>query len=78
MKKSKMIKMLKASSSIIDASEAIGKKVKKFSGKPFKSMFKTNTVKAVVPHPVTGEESFTFEEDESVVSVKTCFISQQK
>jgi hypothetical protein len=51
----------------------IGTKVIKKSGKPFKSTFKVNTVKGIIPHPIlAGEEAYTFEEDDSYVSVVQC------
>jgi len=49
----------------------IGKKVKKKSGKPFKSTFWTNTVKNIVDHPYRANtKAFTFVEDDSCVSVE--------
>lgn len=51
----------------------IGKKVVKFpSNKPFKSGFKTNTVKDVIAHEETGRPAFTFEEDDSYVEAQKC------
>lgn len=51
----------------------IGKKVIKFpSNKPFKSGFKTNTVKDVIVHEITGRPAFTFEEDDSYVECRQC------
>jgi len=48
-------------------------KVSKISGKPFKSTFKVNTVKAVVDHPnLPGKKAYTFEEDDSYVRVDQC------
>ena len=47
-------------------------KVKKKSGKPFKSGLKINTVKDVVKHPILGTEAFSFEEDDSIVEIKIC------
>ena len=49
-----------------------GTKVSKFTGKPFKSHRKVNTVKGVVEHPILGTPAFTFEEDDSVVDVRMC------
>lgn len=50
--------------------QMIGQKVEKKSGKPFKSTLKVNTVKSVISHPILqGEEAYTFEEDDSYVSV---------
>lgn len=57
----------------------IGTKVKKISGKPFKSTFKINTVKDIVDSPFkidknTGKPvlSYMFEEDESFVCCNRC------
>lgn len=48
-------------------------KVCKTSGKPFKSSFKVNTVKAVIDHPnLPGKKAYTFEEDDSYVRVDQC------
>jgi hypothetical protein len=48
-------------------------KVKKKSGKPFKSGNKVNTVKDIIEHPqVSGEKAYTFHEDDSYVSVVMC------
>ena len=58
--------------------ENIGKKVSKSvfrvgkSPKPFKSGSKVNTVKGVVVSPITGKESYTFEEDDSFVHCEIC------
>lgn len=50
-------------------------KVKKKSGKPFKSGFQVNTVKGTVDHPnVKGEKAYIFYEDDSYVSVKMCYV----
>jgi hypothetical protein len=51
----------------------IGDKVEKKSGKPFKSMFKLNTVAGIVPHPLRPPGlAYTFEEDDSFVAVEIC------
>lgn len=51
----------------------IGKKVIKFpSHKPFKSGLKTNTVKGVITHEITGRPAFIFEEDDSYVECRQC------
>lgn len=50
----------------------IGQGVKKRSGKPFKSGFKINTVKAVTTNPFTGKMAFSFIEDDSTVHVGLC------
>ena len=48
-------------------------KVKKISGKPFKSKSKINTVKGIVSHPwLPGELGYTFEEDDSIVRISYC------
>lgn len=59
--------------------EVIGKKVwknpkttSKVKAKPFKSKFQVNTVKDVVISPYTGNEAFTFEEDDSIVECMKC------
>ena len=57
---------------IINADNCIGKKVRKKSDRPFKSTFKKNTVKGVIPHPKLEVECFTFEEDDSFVEVRRC------
>jgi len=49
-----------------------GKTRKERSPKPFKSGFKTNTVKGVTINPNTGKPAFTFIEDESVVDADLC------
>lgn len=52
----------------------IGKKVKKKSGKPFKSGLKVNTVKKLTHNPNTKKPAFFFEEDQSVVDAHICEI----
>jgi len=53
--------------------ENIEKQVTKFkSGKPFKSGFQTNTVKAVINHPILNIPAYTFEEDDSYVECRRC------
>jgi len=48
-------------------------KVKKKSGKPFKSGNKINTVDKMIDHPINkGELAYTFLEDDSYVSVVMC------
>lgn len=48
-------------------------KVRKISGKPFKSTLKVNTVKSEVDHPfLPGKRGYIFEEDDSVVRVSYC------
>lgn len=53
----------------------IGKKVKKKSGKPFKSRLKENTVKGLIIHPHFTSRpviAYTFQEDDSFVSMEQC------
>ena len=45
---------------------------------PFKSGFQINTVKAVVTSPYTGNEAFTFEEDDSIVDCKICSFAPKR
>ncbi len=52
--------------------EEILMKVKKKSGKPFKSKEKVNTVKDIITHPITGNPAYLFYEDDSYVEVKQC------
>lgn len=48
-------------------------KVKKKSGKPFKSGNAINTVKGEIEHPkLKGEKAYIFYEDDSYVSVVMC------
>lgn len=47
-------------------------KVRKNSGKPFKSGLKINTVKDIVKHPILGSEAYTFQEDDSIVETRQC------
>ena len=49
----------------------IGDKVSKKSGKPFKSQNKINTIKGFVINPHTNLKALTFEEDDSIVDVRT-------
>lgn len=60
----------------------IGKKVWKNSKtnsgstpKPFKSGLRVNTVTAIIVHPLTGKDAFTFEEDDSFVECRLCSIA---
>lgn len=62
---------------------SVGTQVVKFSGKPFKSGLKINTIKAVVESPYkidketgNGVPAYTFEEDESVVDA--CYVTAYK
>jgi hypothetical protein len=55
----------------------IGRKVEKHSHKPFKSQRWVNTVKGVIPHPMRPNcFAFTFEEDDSYVSVEMCKLQE--
>lgn len=48
-------------------------KVKKISGKPFKSGNKINTVAGIIDHPKRkGKKAYIFEEDDSYVSIEIC------
>lgn len=49
----------------------IGCKVVKVSGKPFKSQKKIATVKAISINPYTNKLAALFEEDDSVVDLRT-------
>lgn len=68
-----------------DLSVNIGKKCMKkpineddlrhYQQKPFKSGFKTNTIKGVIDHPqLPGKLAYTFFEDDSYVEVRRCEI----
>lgn len=66
--------------------ENIGKRVTKNrtnkSGKPrqprpFKSGFHINTIKGVIEHPVLKIPAYTFEEDDSYVECRRCYISSE-
>jgi len=55
--------------------QMVGMRVKKPSGKPFKSGNKINTVKEIVDHPNSpreGTKAFSFYEDDSVVDCNSC------
>lgn len=60
--------------------ENIGKKVKKtpykegLETRPFKSGFKTNTVKDVILHPILEIPAYTFYEDDSYVECRRCVV----
>lgn len=47
-------------------------RVRKISGKPFKSKEKINTVKAITVNPYTGLIAYSFLEDDSIVDLKQC------
>lgn len=48
--------------------------VQKKSNKPFKSMLKVNTVKAIVTNPITGNIAYSFVEDDSIVDISKCIV----
>lgn len=58
----------------------IGRKVSKLrkngtkEAKPFKSGNKINTVKAIINHPILNIPAYTFEEDNSYVECRRCFL----
>ena len=67
----------------VDYSKNIGKKVTKKrenkSGeprqpKPFKSGLQTNTIKGVIEHPQLNIPAYTFEEDDSYVECRRCYL----
>lgn len=46
-----------------------------YKKKPFKSGFKTNTIKGVIEHPYLKDQlAYTFIEDDSYVEVRRCKI----
>jgi hypothetical protein len=47
-------------------------KVRKKSGKPFKSRSKINTVRGIAINPYTGRLGYVFFEDDSVVDQRIC------
>jgi len=47
-------------------------KVKKKSGKPFKSKLNINTIKGEIINPNTNKEAYTFIEDNSIVDKECC------
>jgi len=53
-------------------------KVRKKSGKPFKSGEKINTVKDTTINPRTGKPAFTFFEDDSVVDQCQCIATDER
>lgn len=59
---------------VIDGIEyTLGFKVKKKSGKPFKSGLRENTVKDIIKSPyVRGKLVYLFVEDDSMVEVDAC------
>ena len=69
---------------INDFKSNIGKKVmkqpvseknqNKHVSKPFKSGFKTNTIKDVIEHPILKIPAYTFFEDDSYVECRRCKI----
>jgi len=65
----------------IDYTEYIGRQVRKTrknqEPKPFKSGYKINTVKRIINHPILNIPAFTFEEDDSYVECRRCFMVNQ-
>lgn len=57
-----------------DYSGWVGRKVRKCSGKPFKSGNQLATVKSLETHPKLDLPVFRFEEDDSIVEVRRCFV----
>lgn len=55
----------------------IGQKVRKVSGKPFKSRFLEATVERVVLHPFTNRPAFLLVEDQTVVEAGQCELSDE-
>ena len=45
--------------------------------KPFKSGLHVNTVKAIVEHPILKIPAYTFEEDESYVECRHCYVVEE-
>ena len=61
----------------------IGKKVRKVSNRPFKSRFKTNTVKGIIGITIPSHSEsellcFVFEEDESFVECRRCILIEDE
>ena len=52
-------------------------RVRKISGKPFKSDFDVNTIKEFVKNPHTGKNALTFFEDDSIVDAYQCEIADE-
>lgn len=50
----------------------IGDRVRKKSGRPFKSRLKVNTVREVVVNVHTNKRAFAFVEDDSAVNCDRC------
>jgi hypothetical protein len=44
--------------------------------KPFKSGFQVNTVKAIIEHPTLNIPAYTFEEDDSYVECRRCYLAE--
>jgi len=59
-----------------ESSTVIGKKVRKKSGKPFKSGNLVNTITGIIINPRSpkNEKAYTFEEDSSCVNICLCEI----
>ena len=50
-----------------------GTRVRKYSGKPFKSRSKVNTIRGFQTNPFTGRPAANFFEDDSVVELQKLF-----
>lgn len=53
----------------------IGQPCAKYSGNPFKSGNKVNTISGVIYHPKVNIPAYTFEEDESYVECRRCTVA---
>lgn len=58
----------------INENKIIGMPVMKKSKMPFKSTFKTNTIKSVTINPYSHKPAFKFKEDDSCVDIYQCEI----
>lgn len=56
-----------------------GQRVRKISGKPFKSGLRVGTVTGICPHPnLPDTDAYTFEEDDSKVRADYCILAEAK
>lgn len=62
----------------VDYTLWIGKRVRKISGKPFKSQQKVNTVTGVCVHDHRPGLAFKFMEDSSHVACETCVLAPEE
>lgn len=67
----------KAGKVVSDYQTWIGKRVSKISGKPFKCQAKVVTVAAIIKHPITGRDAFTFTDDLSFVECGKCQLENE-